>query len=174
MRFSIIGHAGSGKSTLARQISEQFSIPHLHIDSFWFEGRGHRLQKDDEAGKARVRELIRAKVAAAIEGEDWVSDGFYPRVQPLIAERAERIIFLDIPLWRRLFNQLKRMAAGRRQADLSLRDDFYFLARMIRRSFKYQPVLEQFVKTYAAKSVVLRSYADVRKFLEGVRRDDAG
>jgi len=102
MRITIIGNCASGKSTLARKISEQFAIPHLHLDRFWFETKGHLLEKDDAEGKERVRACIRAKVEGLIKQDSWVSDGWYSRVQPLIAERADEIVFLDLPLWRRL------------------------------------------------------------------------
>lgn len=166
MRLSIIGHAGSGKSTLARQISQKLNVPHLQIDSFWFEGRGHRLKNDDETGKEKVRAFIRQEVESFIKGKAWVSDGFYPRVQSLIATRAEKIIFLDISLWRRLLNHTMRMFMNERRDDLTLWDDVKFMSQMIRRTFKYQPVLEEFVKNYNDKSIVLKNYRETMKFVE--------
>src|SRR3989344_6178545 len=107
MRISIIGHAGSGKSTLAQRISKKFNIPHLHLDRLWFEAGGPKASSDPGERK-RVAELIRDRVEDFIKQDDWVSDGLYGHVQPLIANRADTIIFLDISLARRLCNHLYR------------------------------------------------------------------
>src|SRR6185312_12755385 len=107
MRISIIGLPGSGKSTVARMIAERFSIPHIQIDRFWFEAGG-RTGGHDTLDIEQVRALVREKTLAAIAAESWVSDGFYSRVQPEIAKRADAVVLLDIPLWRRLLNHAAR------------------------------------------------------------------
>src|SRR6185436_4688168 len=111
MRISIIGHAGSGKSTLARKISEKFSIPHIHLDRFWLEAGGLRVE--DRVATPEERDTIRAhmkeKALAEVSKESWVSDGYYRRIQPLIAERADTIVYLNLPLLRRLYSHAKRV-----------------------------------------------------------------
>src|SRR5680860_285836 len=103
MRITIVGLPGSRKSILAQKIAEKKHIPHIHIDRFWLEsggGQNSRATLNPEQTHVDVRE----KVLKAIQMESWVSDGFYSKIQPEIAERADTVIFLDIPLWRRLFN----------------------------------------------------------------------
>jgi adenylate kinase family enzyme len=108
MRITIIGLSGSGKSTLARAISNKLSIPHIHLDRFWFEGGG-KTGEHDTPDIERVRAYVREKTLEAIAVDSWVSDGFYSRVQPEIAEQADVVLFLDIPLWKRLLSHAKRM-----------------------------------------------------------------
>ena len=106
MRISIIGHSSGGKSTLAKRISENLCIPHIHIDRFWFEAGGAKLKPSDVEGMKKARAYIKENVENFIKQDSWVSDGWYHKVQPMISERADHIIFLDIPLYRRLLNHL--------------------------------------------------------------------
>lgn len=131
MRITILGLPGSGKSTLARNISEKLRIPYIHIDRFWLEGGGghnSRTTPDPEKAHANVRE----KVLEAIQAESWVSDGVYRLVQPEIANRADAVVFLDIPLWERLFNHAARtIHRNHRQGEMTFSDDMSFFMEII-------------------------------------------
>jgi len=91
MRISIIGQSSSGKSTFAQNISKKLNIPHIQLDDFYLESRGHRLKSGES--RTNVREHMRENVVNFVSKNDWVSDGFYSKVQPIIAERAEYIFF---------------------------------------------------------------------------------
>ena len=166
MRISIIGGAGSGKSTLARNISEKFNVPHLHIDRFWFESGGGKLKSGDTEGKEKVRAYMKEKVADFIKQDSWVSDGWYSRVQPLIAERADYIIFLDIPLYRRLLNDLWRMFRTERHKELTKLDDFKFFYEMVRRTFIKGPKMRQFIREHSDKVKIFRNYKEIDEYLK--------
>lgn len=165
MRISIIGQAGSGKSTLARRISEKFNIPYLHIDRFWFESGGDKLKKGEIKKREKVRAYIKEKVEDFIKQDSWVSDGWYPRVQVFIAEKVDQIIFLDIPLYRRLFNHIKRILKTERHKELTKWDDFKFIYEIIRRTFIKGPKLRQFINGHIGKVVVLKNYKEVEDYL---------
>lgn len=169
MRITIIGNCGSGKSTLARKISEKFNIPHIHLDRFWFEANGHTLRKDDTEGKEKVRAQIRGKVEIFIRQDSWVSDGWYSRVQPLIAERADKVIFLDIPLWRRLINHLYRIFFSERHSELSRWDDIKFISEIVRRTFTHGTQMQQFVQENPDKVIHLRSHKEADEFFESLK-----
>ncbi|CAH1656297.1 Adenylate kinase family enzyme [Hyphomicrobiales bacterium] len=108
-RILILGCAGSGKSTLARQIGERLGLPVVHLDVlFWEPG----WKQPDEAA-------FRARVAAAIAGDVWISEGNYSRQTfDLRLPRADQVIWLEMPrllcLWRVLVRGLK----GGRRPDL--------------------------------------------------------
>lgn len=102
MRITIIGHCGSGKSTLAAQISEKLHIPYLHLDRLWFEAGGHVVPKSDTVARKKMDETIRERAQEFVRQDAWVSDGWHGTIQPVIVERADQIVFLDIPLWRRV------------------------------------------------------------------------
>jgi adenylate kinase family enzyme len=166
MRISIIGLPGSGKSTLAAAISKKLSIPHIHLDRFWFESGG-----EARSGKTQNLEEVRARVGEkadlAAEKESWVSDGFYHDMQPKTAERADIIIFLDIPLWQRLWNHLRRLPYRKdRHTEVSLWDDILFLRQIVRRTFTAGPKIRELVEEYKDKTITLRSRKEIRKYLQ--------
>ncbi len=107
MRITIIGYTGSGKTTLAKRIHTKFEIPHLQIDRLWFAANGHLAKTEVE--KDRVREVIRGQVASFAQQEHWVSDGFYSKVQSILADRADYVVVLELSLWRRLYHHWVRV-----------------------------------------------------------------
>jgi adenylate kinase family enzyme len=165
MRITIIGHAGSGKSTLARKISKKLNIPHLHIDEFWFEAGGNKLKRGDTEGWERVRKHIEEKVIDFIKQDSWVSDGWYSRVQPIITEKADQIFFLDIPLYRRIFNHLKRTHGANRNKELTKWEDYKFIYTIIRRTFEANSKIKQFIHDHNDKVRIFRKYKEIEEYL---------
>ena len=165
MRITIIGVTGSGKSTLAREISKKFDIPCMHIDDFWIKSRGHKLKPNDKEGKEKVRKYILEKVLDFIEQDSWVSDGFYSKIQPFIADKADQIIFLKIPLYRRFFNQVKRIFKPRRFTEISRWEDIKFLYQTIKRTFTTGSKIKKFIKENPDKVKVLKNYREINKYL---------
>src|SRR5260370_41879570 len=89
-RIVILGCAGSGKSTLARRLGRQPQLPVVHLDrQFWGPGW---TWPDIPA--------FRARVADAIAGEAWISDGNYVLTSfDLTLPRADTIIILERARW---------------------------------------------------------------------------
>lgn len=167
MRISIIGLAGSGKSTFATAISKKLSIPHIHLDRFWFEANGLEMyKKGSDEDKETVRALVRERTLSAIAADEWVSDGIYLHVQTEIATRADFIVYLDIPLWLRLFRHTKRsLNPSARHSELNMWHEVSFFFEIIRREFKTKPKLEQFISEYKNKIVVLKSQKEIEQYL---------
>jgi len=165
MRISIIGHAASGKSTLASTISKKLNVPCLHIDKLWFEADGHRLRPDDIQGKEAARAHIKSNVESFIQQDAWVSDGWYPRAQLLIAKRADQILFLDISLFRRLLNHIRRVFIDQRHKEITWWDELKFIYTLIRRTYSQGPRMNEFVRGHASKIIILRNYKEVRRYL---------
>ena len=166
MRISIIGHSSSGKSTLAQNISKKFNIPHLHIDRFWFESGGRNVKSNDREGIQKVRTYMQEKVADFIKKESWVSDGWYWRTQIIISERADQIIFLDIPLYYRLFNHLKRIFTTERHKELTKWDELKFFYEIITRTFTKNKRLRQFVCEHPDKVKTFKNYKEIDEYLK--------
>jgi adenylate kinase family enzyme len=166
MRIDVIGLPGSGKSTLAAAIAKKLSIPHIELDRFWF-GSGGRQGRHDTPNLEEVRTKVRERTAEAVKEESWVSDGVYLHVQDLIADRADVIVFLDIPLLTRLLGHARRsfFVSTRRHTELSLWDDTTFFKEIIKRNFSSRPKLLKFVSGYEDKIVRLRSYRDINEYL---------
>jgi adenylate kinase family enzyme len=165
MRISIIGHPGSGKTTLATAISKKLSIPHIHLDRFWFESGG-QTGAHDTKNLEEIRAFVRDSALRAIAADAWVSDGFYSRLQPFIAARADIVVFLDIPLWRRLAAHAGRtLRPGTRHPELSRWDDIKFFPEIVRRTHARKAKYRAFAAAYAGKVVTLRSWKQTDQFL---------
>jgi adenylate kinase family enzyme len=87
-RILIIGRTGSGKTTLAKELAAKLGIPHVELDSLFF--------NPDFSTVALP--VLRERTSAAIAGERWVTDGNKSAVRDLVWPRADTIIWLDYPL----------------------------------------------------------------------------
>ncbi len=101
-RVMIIGGSGSGKSTLARQLGEITKLPIIHIDKMYW--KPHWELRDG----AELRKMI----LDTIQNDEWIFEGNnFPSFQDRI-NRADMLIFIDMPRWLRLFRVIKRMITG--------------------------------------------------------------
>jgi len=169
MKITIIGNCASGKSSLARKISEILNIPYLQLDDLWFGAGGHKWKKGDVEGIEKIRSYTREHVEKFIRQESWVSDGWYKRVQLLITEKADQIIFLDIPLWKRLLNHLIRMFFSKRHKGLSKWDDFKFIFEIIHRTSTHGVDMKKFVDENKNKAIILRSHKAADRYLTSLK-----
>jgi adenylate kinase family enzyme len=70
---------------LARQISERRNIPHIEIDYLHWEPNWIGAPKD----------VMGARVAQAISGDSWVTDGNYSIVRDIVWGKADTVVWLD-------------------------------------------------------------------------------
>lgn len=171
MRITILGLPGSGKSTLARRIAEKLHISYIHLDRFWLEGGGghnSRTTLDPE----RTHAYMRMKILEAIQAESWVSDGVYSLIQPEIAKRADTMIFLDMPFWRRLANHAKRTVRSirRKEGELEFWDNMQFFMEMTKSDLTSKIKIEHFLNNYSGKKVTLRSRKEIDKYVQSLTR----
>ena len=112
-RVVVLGPGGAGKSELATAISRRTGLPVVHLDVlFWRQG-----------WTPAPREQALRDFLAAVAGERWILDGNFlddfgpddPRF-----DRADTVIFLDLPRRTCLWRVLKRVVRdrGRRRPDL--------------------------------------------------------
>ncbi len=97
-RIMVIGGPGSGKSTLARRIGHRLDLPVYHLDQLTFESGWVERPHD-----VRDREL-----ANIVAGAHWVIDGNYARTWHMRLQRADVVVWIDIPLWTRVWRVLRR------------------------------------------------------------------
>lgn len=101
-RVAVVGSTASGKSTFAAKLAARIGIPHVELDAlFW--GPNWTPPDDDD-----FREIVRREASA----EEWVIDGNYSRFLPITLERADTVVWLDLPLrtclWRVITRTVRR------------------------------------------------------------------
>ena len=84
-RVLVGGGSGSGKTTLAARIAELLGLPHTEIDAL-----------HHGAGWVK-RPTFEADVDAFTSEPAWVTEWQYNTVRPLLAERADLVVWLDLP-----------------------------------------------------------------------------
>jgi adenylate kinase family enzyme len=85
-RVSVVGTSGVGKSTFTSALARVLGVSFLELDS---------LQHQADWTPLPVAEF-RARVALVADGECWVIDGNYSRVQDLVWARADTVVWLDL------------------------------------------------------------------------------
>ncbi|MBI3109679.1 hypothetical protein HYZ06_01420 [Candidatus Daviesbacteria bacterium] len=96
-KIYIVGSAGSGKTTLANLISERFGYPHFDLDDIAYPHQ--KVQPMDKRLEA-ITKLAQKK--------QWAAEGIYVSWVEDLFKEADKIIWLDLPLWLTLFRITKR------------------------------------------------------------------
>ncbi len=166
-RIVIIGNSGSGKSTLARRLGERLGLPVVHLDVlFWEPG----WTEPDNA-------VFRSKVAEAIAGDAWVSDGNYlSRTFDLRLPRADLVVWLDTPRLVCAARVLVRTGLGRPRPDLPAGCSEHLngtdFPEFIRSMWDFdrlkRPRLEAALLAYGVPVVHLRTRRDVERFVSAI------
>lgn len=98
----MIGASGSGKSRTARLLSGRLGAPHVELDALFHLANwtpNPRFAED---------------VDDATAGPAWVCDGNYTAVRDLLWDRAQTLVWLDLPrtltFWRVAVRTLRRMS----------------------------------------------------------------
>jgi adenylate kinase family enzyme len=84
-RVLVAGTSGSGKTTLAARIAESLQAPHVEIDSL-FHGPAWTARPSFEADVHRFS-----------AGPTWVTEWQYRAVRAYLADRADLLVWLDLP-----------------------------------------------------------------------------
>src|SRR4051794_27835549 len=101
-RVLIAGVAGSGKTTLAMRVARMTGGPHTEMDSL-FHGPGWEPRPD-------FVDDVRTFTAA----DTWTTEWQYSAVRELLAERADLLVWLDMPFLRVTFPRVVRRTLSRR------------------------------------------------------------
>jgi adenylate kinase family enzyme len=100
-RVAVAGVSGSGKSTLARRLATLLDLPYTEMDAL-FHGPGWT-----------PRPTFRAEVEALVAGDRCVCEWQYDEARPLVAARADLLVWVDLP-FRVALGRLVRRTVGRR------------------------------------------------------------
>ncbi|MFD1860208.1 AAA family ATPase [Aeromicrobium camelliae] len=165
-RIAVAGTSGAGKTTLAGRIAALLGLPHTEIDAL-HHGPGWEP-------RPQFLDDVRAMVAQ----DSWVTEWQYSAARPLIAERAELLVWLDLPVPQQMSRLVRRTLRRRwRREELwngnvepPLRTFLTDRDHVIRWGWRTRHRLrEQVPATLAAhpsvRLVQLRSQRDVERWL---------
>lgn len=98
-KIVVVGNIAAGKTRLSRRLAQRYGLPLTHVDSIQFIS-GMKIRPLDE-----TRKILKDIMAQ----DRWLIDGYGPL--DLIEKRfqaADKIIFIDFPLWRHYWWLTKR------------------------------------------------------------------
>ena len=167
-RVIVTGLAGAGKSTLSIALAAKTGLPLIHLDlAFWKPG-----------WTAPTEDEWRQKQREVLAGDAWIADGNYHETLDLRLERADTVLFLDLPWWRCSARALRRgfklpgeLPSGCEYSRWQRLRDEWRLALRIWRENREQPELERAIISQHGQHVALhvfRTSREVDDFLETV------
>ena len=167
MRVAITGPSGSGKTRLAAELARTAGLRHVEIDAL------HHGPNWESCGP----EVLRERVLVATEGDGWVADSTYHgMLGDLVVERAEELVWLDLPVPLVMWRLLRRThVRNRDKIELWngnvepgwLKSLHWLIWPALERAFANR---RDFPQRYAHLRVHrLRSDADVRAFVQSTQ-----
>jgi adenylate kinase family enzyme len=173
-RVLVAGGSGAGKTTVAAAISGVLGVPHVEIDAL-FHGPDWTPRPE-----------FAADVDAFSSGTRWVTEWQYSDVRPLLLERADLLVWLDVSRARVLRQVVRRTVVRRlRRVELwngNLEPPLWTIFgdpdHIVRWAWTTHglagPRVQQAQRTRPELPVVrLRSRSDIRSWLQGPLREAA-
>jgi adenylate kinase family enzyme len=109
-RVNVTGNAGAGKSTLSRALGPQLGLPVVHLDPLIW-----------DTGWNKISEETRSEsISAAASQPQWIIDG----VSTEVRQKADVVVFIDLPTLTALFRVLRRAAILRNRSRPELGEGF--------------------------------------------------
>jgi adenylate kinase family enzyme len=174
-RVLVAGPSGSGKTTVAGWIAAALAVPHIEIDGL-FHGPGWVPRPSFEADVHRF---------AATPG--WVTEWQYDAVREHLADRADLLVWLDLPrplvmrqvIRRTVVRRLRRERLWNGNVEPPLRTILTDREHIVRWAWATHRRAAQRVADLAARRpdlriVRLRGRAEVDRWVAGRRRASAG
>ncbi|POH74229.1 AAA family ATPase [Arthrobacter glacialis] len=100
-RILVAGVSGSGKTSLAGRLGQLLEVPHTEIDAL-FHGPNWTERTD-----------FMADVDHLSSAPGWVTEWQYRQARPLLAERADTLLWLDFPMPVSMWRLIRRTARRR-------------------------------------------------------------
>jgi len=166
-RIVILGPGGAGKSELAGELSRRTGLPVVHLDRlFW--GPGWAPVPSDEAQRS---------LETAVAGDRWILDGnFLGDDGDGRFDRADTVVFLDLPRRTCIRRALWRLVRDRRRSRADLPEgcaeglDLPFLRWIWRYPRVDRPGVLELLSGLGSRVDIrhLQSAAEVRRYVRSI------
>lgn len=106
-RVVVVGNSGTGKTFLALQLAQRLQVPCTELDAIFHQPGWTELEVPE----------FRRRVATGVAEPRWVIDGNYTHVRDLVWQRADTVVWLDLPrtlVMRRVIGRTIRRVFTRR------------------------------------------------------------
>jgi adenylate kinase family enzyme len=172
-----MGGSCVGKTTVSRRLAAALGVPHIELDAL----------HHDPGWQEASAEVFQARVLAAFDAAPygWVADGNYrAKLGPLVLERADTVVFLDLPfgltlrrvLWRtgsRVVSR-KELWNGNRETlrNAFSRDSIVWWVITQHGTYR-RKWPERYERLPHLRVVRLRSPREVQDFLQSIQATDS-
>lgn len=154
-RVMVVGiSSGVGKSTFAKKLANALDLPVYHLDTFYW--KPHWVEAPQEEFSFLQREVVAQ--------ESWIIEGNYNSTFGIRTERADTIIYLELPLRVCLFRVFKRWLKnmGKTRSDMANgckeKIDYAFIKFVVTtyrpRKRKMGDRLQRFIESGVNKKVI--------------------
>lgn len=139
MKILIVGTVGTGKTTLAKKLSKQYKIEYYEIDLI--------VHDDENSGKKRAIDEQNDIIKKINKNEDWIIEGVLRKNLEYLLELADKIIYLNIPKYKRNIRILTRFIKQNLKIEkANYKPDFKMLKNMYKWSKEDEERKEEFKK----------------------------
>ncbi|MEH7121948.1 topology modulation protein [Bacillus sp. JJ1503] len=170
-RIMVIGvSSGVGKSTFARKLGEVLDINVYHLDAFFW--KPNWVQASIEEFSEAQQEIVNQ--------DQWIIEGNYTPTFGVRTERADTIIYLELPLHICLYRVLKRWIKniGRTRPDMGkgckekIDWDFikFILTTYSPRKKKMVERIQEFQARDSKTVIMLKNKQEIKSFFENFSR----
>lgn len=162
MKILIFGIVASGKTTLAKQLSKQLNIPWYEGDCIaWGFPNEERYKRTNEEQLEIIKEIDKQK--------EWIVEGTYRESQKILYELADKIIFLDVPLYLRKIRIVKRFIKHKLGIEkCHYKSDFEMLKYMFKWTNEFENdrfIHEERLNRYGEKVIRIKSNKELKNIL---------
>lgn len=165
-RVAVVGSIGVGKSVLAQRLGALLDVRVYDFDDVYWRRDRERLPEDEWA----------ALLGKILGMQRWILDGFPLSVTKEPLDRADTVIFLDLPRRTSVFSVLRReLARVSRSRTRSPERARMFNALLFRWIWRFPvdhrpELLRALSRNRSQRVVIFRSRREVRRFLSSVER----